>query len=243
MKNKEILRVYCFRDMRADFAEMRTGMQSALRHAFDAAEKAGYSPPIALLANETGLRYKFDIKEKEVISIVAQLQKLLPKDIWAAIGFNVYQVNGAPANMGYFFTQDGMLHQPKRVCMSGDRRILYSAGFDESKWEKKWDAEGAEMSKKGVPFPELAAPGGFNLEYRICADAQAKPRRNNQNMVTLVSASEIQYPQMRKLSQMRMKIVANDSHRIGPYVLSSEINDMYTINTLALTNTAIVSIY
>lgn len=243
MANKELLRVYCFRKICGDFTDMKAHMRGAARHASEFANRTGFSPPIAFLSNEESLSCHKFISGNEALTMMRELQKLLPDDIWSAAAINIYQMDKEPSNMGYLFTREDLHSQPKRLCRDGDYFAMKN--FDHlmlEEWMKAWRKRSMEMQVFEEPFLSVAAPNGIALEYRICADAAAKPLVNDPKMISIVSAAGIADAHMRGFSGMRMGIVVNDSRKIRLVALPKGAEGPRLLADVISWHTGIVSI-
>ncbi|VVC02264.1 Uncharacterised protein [uncultured archaeon] len=216
MAGREILRVYCIRNSGYDLRMLQKQIELAVRHARDSDSLRAASPPIAILANESTLHYRFGITQEKVLEAVARMQKSLPQGVWIAVAFNIFQ-KSAPrreaehANMGYIFTRDGLDFKPQRTYTNMDSDLLDRYTLTPAKHEIAWLNRGAQMQNAREPYPALLMPDGHSIEYRICADVDKRPLAEDKKAITLVSADQLSnMAAISSLADLRKGLIVND---------------------------------
>ncbi|MCX6771091.1 MAG: hypothetical protein NTX79_03480 [Candidatus Micrarchaeota archaeon] len=209
--------------MNGRLSDLRSEIMQAVRHAKDYGD---CSLPIAILASETSLRYRFNIRNNVILKQIDAIRKELPSDMWIAVAFSAFVRKGLSlSNMGYFFTKENLLSQPKRRNPDGDiEQISKFLDNDFARFKNQnvnaavpspYDIhmEKAKNGKKLADVNEsyctLTTPNGLTLEYRVCADIWEVPNAHK-DAITLVSAWGLEYS-ADGLFAKRPLIVINDS--------------------------------
>lgn len=220
---RDLLKIYSLSLKNGRLADLRSEIMQAVRHA---KENGDRSTPIAILASETSLRYRFNMRNSVVLRQIDAIRKELPTDMWIAVAFSAFVREGISlSNMGYFFTKETPLFQPKRRNPNGDNdqishffqndfvRFKYRRGhnsaptIDEIANEKI--ANGKRLADNNESYCTHITPNGLTLEYRVCADIWEFPNTYKE-AITLVSAWGLDYREDNSFAK-RPLIFINDS--------------------------------
>ena len=220
---RDLLKIYSLSLRNGRFADLRSEIMRAVKHAKD---NGDLSTPIAILASETSLRYRFNMRNSVVLKQIDAIRKDLPSDMWVAVAFSAFVREGLSlSNMGYFFTKEMPLSQPKRRNPNGDIAQISSfltndfARFknqneniavptpEDIRMEKF--TNGHKLADNNEPYCTHMTPNGITLEYRVCADIWEVPN-TGKDAITLVSAWGLDYNEDNSFAR-RPLIFINDS--------------------------------
>ena len=101
---QELLKIYSLDLKNGRLSDLRSEIMRAVRHAKDTGDR---STPIAILASETSLRYRFNMRNDVVLKQIDAIRNDLPSDMWIAVAFSAFVRDGLTlSNTGYFFTKE-----------------------------------------------------------------------------------------------------------------------------------------
>ncbi|MFA6907871.1 MAG: hypothetical protein WC263_03515 [Candidatus Micrarchaeia archaeon] len=247
---RDLLKIYSLSLKNGRLSDLRSEIMQAVKHAKDNGDR---NIPVAILASETSLRYRFNIRNNVVLKQIDAIRKDLPSDMWIAVAFSAFVREGLSlSNMGHFFTKEMPLSQPKRRNPNGDKeqishffqndfiRFKYRLGhksaptIDEIANEKI--ANGQKLADNNEPYCTHTTPNGIALEYRVCADIWEVPN-TSKDAITLVSAWGLDYNEAASFAR-RPLIIINDSkarYSGGPKTYLNNSERIFPMNETGFT--------